>query len=125
MSINKRIESVMYHFRKSGTELAKDLGITKSTITRTLKGETMPSSKLLIPLGERLGVSIDWLLFGEGDMLRNGDKSIAHSPKDLEKGKGKQSENEKMELLEQQIKLLQKSIVDKEEIIELLKQNKR
>lgn len=123
MSIDERIKSVMFFFRKSGTDLAKDLGITKSTITRTLKGETLPSSKLLIPLGEKLGVSIDWLLFGEGEMLRE-KKENAASSENGKKSKSSKVDAERIKSLEEQNKLLKQTISDKDEIIQLLKAKK-
>lgn len=110
--INQRLRELLFLFKKNGSELAKDLGVTQSTVVRTLKGETLPSSKFLIPLGEKLGVSIDWLLFGKGEMLENEKKSK----------KSKEGDSEKVKLLEQQIKLLKQTIGDKDEIIKLLKE---
>lgn len=123
MSVDERIREIMFFYRKSGADLAKDLGITKATIGRTLKGETLPSSKFLIPLGEKLGVSIDWLLFGEGEMLRE-KKENAASSENGKKGKSSKADVERIKSLEEQNKLLKQNISDKDEIIQLLKAKK-
>lgn len=126
MAINQRIEEIMFFFRKSGSDLANDLNVRSATITRTLKGETLPSAKLLIPLGEKLGVSIDWLLFGEGEMLRgNNPTKVVGNHRASEET----NEADKIKLLEQQIELqreqielLKGKVGDKDEIIKMLKE---
>lgn len=121
MPVDERIREVMFFYRKNATDLANDLGITKSTIARTLKGETLPSSKLLIPLGEKLGISIDWLLFGEGEMLREKKESTTSG----ENGKkSSKVDAERIKSLEEQNKLLKQTISDKDEIIQLLREKR-
>lgn len=124
MSVNERIREVMFFYRKNATDLAKDLGITKATIGRTLKGETLPSSKFLIPLGEKLGISIDWLLFGEGDMMRGASQRVVSDEGGEPRKKATELETQQIKSLEAQVKLLKQTIKDKDEIIGLLKENK-
>jgi transcriptional regulator with XRE-family HTH domain len=71
MTVNKRFKEVIEVLNKNTNSLASELKVSHSAIARVLKGETMPSSKILIPMGQALGVSIDWLLFGVGQMLLN------------------------------------------------------
>lgn len=123
MSINQRFKKILFTLNKNSTELADTLELRQSTISKTMKGTTTPSAKVLIPLGEKLDISIDWLLFGDGEMLRS-NRQIVGSMED-------KSSNEKIKLLEKQIELLNKMVEDKdkhlkdkEELINSLKAQK-
>ncbi|BDS13023.1 helix-turn-helix domain-containing protein [Aureispira anguillae] len=137
MAINERLKQILFELDKNAKELANELKVTPTTISKTLKGDTLPSSKLLIPLGEKLGISIDWLLFGKRDMFIDGHAQDYHTPindPNSNKSKSKcinQIDKERIRHLEQQIKLLtlsiedkNKRIEDKEELIKLLKNSK-
>lgn len=133
-SINERFRELMFSIDKKGPDLARELDVTTSTITRTTKGDTLPSSKLLIPLGQKLGVSIDWLLFGEGDMLRDPSKSgnfkqvTGNANSDSGDSELIKFLKKEIEMLKKESKLYQKTIqdkdktiADKDEIIQLLR----
>ena len=115
-SINKRFTELMSFLTKRGSDLAKELDVTKATITRTTKGDTLPSSKLLIPLGKKLGVSIDWLLFGDGEMFRAETKTNSKEKDDLN--------NKELQYLSRENKQLRDQLKDKEVIIRLLQNTK-
>lgn len=55
---------------KTDTELARVLGIDQSSIAGARKRNNIPP-KWIIDVSERFGISADWLLFGDGAMLRD------------------------------------------------------
>lgn len=69
MSVSERLKEFVFFSKKSATQLSKELGVTQSAFNKAIKGDVMPSSKILIPLAQ-IGVNINWLLLGEGDMMR-------------------------------------------------------
>jgi phage repressor protein C with HTH and peptisase S24 domain len=75
-TINKRLEQYFHSLKKNVPDMAGLLNTNPTTLRKLLKGENLPSSKILIPLSET-GLSIDWLLTGEGEMLRNNKENKA------------------------------------------------
>jgi len=132
MSVHQRFKEIMFRLEENGASLGRELDVSKTAILKIANGTSLPSSKILIPLGEKLGVSADWLLFNVGTMFLNGEgfkTSTANTPLpskgENEKGVLEQKleiQVQKNELQEQQITLLSKTIEDKDEIIRLLKQ---
>ena len=47
-------------------ELAKQLGISQSQLSKYERGVAAPAADILFAIKQRFGVSIDWLLTGEG-----------------------------------------------------------
>lgn len=109
MSLDQRFKKIMFTLDLNSTALAEKLNLRQSTISKTISGATTPSAKVLIPIGEKLDISLDWLLFGDGEMFR--------SKKDSPEGKSENGSNEKIELLEKQIELLNKLVEDKDKHI--------
>lgn len=70
MSTSDRFKLFLFNQEKYVKDLAKELGVAQSALNRVVRGETMPSSKILIPLA-KMGVNINWLLLGEEEMLRD------------------------------------------------------
>lgn len=106
----------MKRMNKNTNSLGKSLGVTDSAISRVLKGQTLPSSKILIPLGEKLGISIDWILFGVGDMFINPSELNAVK-KEIEEKKGNKS-NKEIEHLKQKLKEKDLLIAEKTKLLE-------
>lgn len=65
----KNLESEMRLKRITKIELAKRLGVSKTTVQKYTTGECYPSVKRLIALSQVLGVSIDSLLTGRKPKL--------------------------------------------------------
>ena len=119
MSISQRFKKILYKLDKNSTELANELDVTKSTITKSIHGDTLPSSKILIPLGEKLNININWLLLGKGNMFIDGKAPS------VEDGTDENNNNEgEMERLKRENEQLREHLKDKEEIIQLLKVGK-
>lgn len=122
MSVSQRFIQILDYFDKNATNFSKELDVSKTAITRIAHGDTLPSSKVLIPLGEKFGINLNWLLLGTGEMFVD-EKSASEG---IKKGKvidvkALQKENEQ---LKEQNGQLKAHLKDKEEIISLLKERK-
>lgn len=53
---------------KSGAQLGREIGVAGSTVNDWKRGESEPTLSNLISAAERLGVSVQWLATGEGEM---------------------------------------------------------
>ena len=69
MPVADRFKSFLFSQGVYVKELAEELGVTQSALNRVVRGEAMPSSKILVPLA-KMGVNINWLLLGEEELLR-------------------------------------------------------
>ena len=114
--MNERFSQVILFFEKNATSIAKELNVSKTAILRILSGDNLPSSKVLIPLGEKLGVSIDWLLFGEGEMLKNGK-----TPDIIKSSSTPTKENGNAQLLAEKLETKSQIVKSQAEQIALLK----
>ncbi len=65
-----RMQAYLSSINTNATRLAKDLGISQSGFNRIVKGEAMPSYKVLEALS-RTNVNLNWLFLGEGSMFRS------------------------------------------------------
>lgn len=66
-SLPKRLSHI--RGKRSKTEFAKHLGVSKVYITRYENGEVKPSFDFLKILTEKENININWLLTGEGDIF--------------------------------------------------------
>lgn len=71
MSINLRLKKVLESKGLKIKEVAELCDIPYRTLQNYLLGEREPSAKALSTIGTQLGVSLDWLLTGEGQMYKN------------------------------------------------------
>ena len=69
MSVINRIEEVMRHFRMSKTGFAARCNIGGSNFIKMMNGEAAITDLTLHRIEEAFGVSFDWLLNGDGEML--------------------------------------------------------
>lgn len=73
MGISLRIRSAIEARSLSLKEAAKVCDVSYSSLQNWISGIREPRPEALIALGSHLGISIDWLLTGEGSMFR-GDR---------------------------------------------------
>ena len=66
---------------KTQKQLAEEFGVTASAIGFWSTGKTRPNRRNALKLAERLGVNVEWLLHGKGEMVPPGAASPAGSPK--------------------------------------------
>lgn len=60
-TISSRIIELREKYGLSGIDLAKRLGVNKSTITRYETGEIKPNVDMMISICQSFGISMDWL----------------------------------------------------------------
>jgi transcriptional regulator with XRE-family HTH domain len=78
MTISERLSSFVTYTKKNISELSKELNVSQTALNNLVRGKTLPSSTLLVPLA-KIGLNINWLLIGEGEMLR--DQNMTTDPK--------------------------------------------
>lgn len=77
MDISSRLEIIITHFEGgNATNFAKRLGIPQSTVHNYTKKGREPHSLFLKLIHEKLGVNINWVLTGEGEMFIKGQEGV-------------------------------------------------
>ncbi len=66
--IGSRLRQVRDHFGYSQDKMSEIMGIKKVTYSKNERGLHLPTSEGLLDLHRRLGISVEWLLFGCGPM---------------------------------------------------------
>jgi transcriptional regulator with XRE-family HTH domain len=75
MAIHTRFKELLDSLKVNGNQLAKELNLSQTSISRILGGNTLPSSKVLIPLAKKYPkINLTWLLIGEGEMFISNNK---------------------------------------------------
>ena len=108
MALHLRLQMYLKARNTNVSRFAKELGLSQSGLSRVVKGDTMPSYRVLDALG-RTGINLNWLLLGEGSMMRSPSPSteaISTLPE--------------VQHLKKQITLLEDQLQDKERLIQLL-----
>ncbi|MGR3897123.1 helix-turn-helix domain-containing protein [Pseudomonas sp. 1176_21] len=83
MGIGERIRQAIEARGLSLKEAAKSCGLSYSSLQNWVGGLREPRPEALIALGSHLGISIDWLLTGEGGMFRGeSEPQVGGSPND-------------------------------------------
>lgn len=115
MSISERIKEYLFFSKKNTTELAKEINVSQSALNNVVRGASLPGAKILLPLAEQ-GISIDWLLTGRGEMLKEQVTTTVN------KGDIRTSDSyiKEIKYLKKTIERLEDQIKDKQQIINLL-----
>lgn len=73
----------MRHFKLNQAQLAETLGVERATVSKMFKTGTNPRAENLQSLVRALpAISLDWLIMGEGEMLRTAPASLQASKQD-------------------------------------------
>lgn len=124
-SIGERLATALFHFKMSKAAIAKKVGVSASAIGDIINGETLdPRVSLIKNIALELDIRLDWLLLGEGEMLKS-SISISQSNtsgdnlqgRNVSQRKGNDGEDDEKRTMRNKIMELQ------EEIIRLLKGN--
>lgn len=129
MTEKERIESVRFFLKKNKTEFAKVLGYTTpQSYTSYLSGKSSASIKMIKSLVKHDNrFNINWILFGQGQMLLNNDisnqqKIINGDANHAQIGdnnnntiNSNNSNTKEIEYLKKEIELLKQSLKDKDE----------
>jgi transcriptional regulator with XRE-family HTH domain len=76
LSLHTRLAQVLAHVGINQAELARRVGMSPGFLSDVIRGVKRPGAELLLALRKTCGVSIDWLLSGEGTMT--GGVGIRH-----------------------------------------------
>ncbi|WP_256667273.1 helix-turn-helix domain-containing protein [Pseudomonas sp. SJZ078] len=79
MSISERLRSVLDAKGLSIKQAADIIGIPYRTLQNYLLDEREPNAKAMSALRTHLGISVDWLLTGEGPMFRDARGEVAQA----------------------------------------------
>lgn len=84
MSVKNRLRSFLNMEGLKITTAAQKSGIPYRSMQNYLSGEREPGVEALVAMNTRLGISLDWLLTGEGHMRRHTPESelVAESPRE-------------------------------------------
>lgn len=76
MDICLRIKELRKSVRLTGKEFSRTLGIDNSQYSKIESGKLTPTIQQLLEISSHYNASIDWLLTGEGKMLRTRENAI-------------------------------------------------
>jgi len=109
MTVNQRIEELVKHLDLNATSFSKSIGLSNnSTISRIIKGNTMPSYETLSLICKKYDwVNISWLMFGQGKMTKDSIISQIDHDKEI------QELNKKIEFLTELVETLNMAVRDK------------
>ncbi|WP_024778236.1 helix-turn-helix domain-containing protein [Pseudomonas corrugata] len=79
MSISERLRSVLDAKGLSIKQAADIIGIPYRTLQNYLLDEREPNAKAMSALRTHLGISVDWLLTGEGSMFHGSVSEVAQA----------------------------------------------
>ena len=106
-----RIKELMKHFNVSPAQFADKIKMDRSGFSKRMNGHVAIGDAVVNKIVLALNVNKDWLLTGEGDMLKNADLSPPGDCPDCT-------------LMRRDIELLEKAVTDlKKENKELIEQN--
>lgn len=67
-----RLRQLMEYKGFTSTQLADDIEVPRATVSHILSGRNNPSLDVMLKIISRYReVAVDWLLFGEGEMLKS------------------------------------------------------
>ncbi|HKK43147.1 MAG TPA: helix-turn-helix transcriptional regulator [Bacteroidales bacterium] len=71
--MNERIRQFLLTENKSSAQFAEEIGVQPSGISHILSGRNKPSLDFVLKMLEKYrNISVEWLLFGTGQMYRDG-----------------------------------------------------
>lgn len=83
---SERADKLVYFLKKSGWKVGEDSGLfDKSSMSKYRTGKSLPSAHTLFLWAANAGVNLNWLLLGEGEMLRSEDSAKNTQEKQPEK----------------------------------------
>jgi transcriptional regulator with XRE-family HTH domain len=77
MTVGDRLKYVLELKDVTPYKIGKDIPVSRAMIGNYISGENEPSVKNIILIAEYLGVNLNWLLTGKGDIFQNKEESEA------------------------------------------------
>ncbi len=71
-----RILEIIKYYNLSSSQFANEIGIQRSAISHILSGRNKPSLDLILKILNKFSeINTDWLILGNGEMIKNRDES--------------------------------------------------
>ncbi len=113
-TINERLSELLINKNISQQEIAISLGTSQPNVSAMCKGYRTISKKTIVKLSNIFpDLNVDWLLTGEGSMLRGSEEQGATESEDA-------ALREEVVMLRERVRNLQKLIDEKERTIRIL-----
>ena len=113
-TINERLSELLINKNISQQEIAISLGTSQPNVSAMCKGYRTISKKTIVKLSTIFpDLNVDWLLTGEGSMLRGSEEQGATESEDA-------ALREEVVMLRERVRNLQKLIDEKERTIRIL-----
>ena len=77
-TVSERLREYLFLSKKNVKQLAGEINVSQASLNNVVNGKNLPSSNLLIRLATTKGISIDWVLLGEGKMLRDSSEGLSN-----------------------------------------------
>lgn len=88
--LSERLEKIKQHFGLNDSKLAEIAGVTPTAIGNIINGVTdNPKISLLKNITSKLNISLDWLVSGEGQMLKETKKESIYQDSEVSFLKGR------------------------------------
>jgi transcriptional regulator with XRE-family HTH domain len=84
-TVSERLREYLYISKKNVKQLAGEINVSQASLNNVVNGKNLPSSNLLIRLASTKGININWVLLGEGNMMRHEEEqsnTAQHLPLD-------------------------------------------
>jgi transcriptional regulator with XRE-family HTH domain len=89
MSVGERIKQVREYNKLKSSAFAKELDLDRSYYAKIESGKLFPTIHCLQNISRKYGVSVDWILDGDGEMLKV-DRMRSFEPQTIEDAKSLQ-----------------------------------
>lgn len=77
MNLNNRISKIIEYSNFTSSEFADEIDVQRSSVSHITSGRNKPSLEFIIKIKNRFPeIQWDWLINGEGEMLKNEEKII-------------------------------------------------
>ncbi len=76
LAFGSRLQSVVATARLTQAEFAARIPCSTSFLGAMLRGEKLPGGEMLLSIKREFGISLDWLLDGDGTMLSGGELDV-------------------------------------------------
>ncbi len=78
-TVSERLREYLFISKKNVKQLAGEIDVSQASLNNVVNGKNLPSSNLLIRLATTKGISINWVLLGEGSMMREEEELPSNS----------------------------------------------
>lgn len=125
-TVNERINRLIFELGLNKMDFAISIGKAPTVISQMIQGRNKPGFEVLESILKTYPqVSSDWLMKGEGEMLREGNYTIQFAPKDGGKFGEQVAEDMKKEIswlrdnLDRALRIIEKADLGKNEVYPL------